>query len=64
MAYLGLATGVLYAGGGFVIDLVTTGLNLGTALAFMAIVGMPVIFAGVGFLGGAGFALLRRAFSS
>jgi hypothetical protein len=52
MAYLGLVCGLLYSVGGFVYDLLTVGLNWGTAMAFMAIVGMPVIFGAVGFLAG------------
>lgn len=41
---LGFSMGILYAVGGFFFDLFTTGLNLGTALAFMALLGMPLIF--------------------
>ena len=52
-AYLGIALGVLYSFGGLVADYLTTGLNLGTALAFLALVGMPVIFWGLGFALGA-----------
>jgi len=44
MAYAGLACGVVYLLGGFVIDFRTTGLNGGTALAFLALVGIPVLF--------------------
>ena len=62
MAYLGLACGVLYSVGGLVTDLLTTGLNWGTAMAFMALVGMPVLFGAVGFLSGAVFALVTRGF--
>lgn len=52
MALLGLVCGLLYSVGGFVYDLLTVGLNWGTAMAFMAIAGMPVIFGAVGFLAG------------
>lgn len=52
--FVGLICGVLYAGIGFVIDLTTIGLNLGTALAFLAILGMPLLFA----TGGAAAGLL------
>jgi hypothetical protein len=62
MAFFGLALGILYSFGGFFIDLfvsldlVTTtetpGLSYGTVLAFGALVGMPAIFAAVGFLTG------------
>jgi hypothetical protein len=58
MAYLGLACGVLYSFGGLVVDMLTVGLNWGTAMAFMALVGMPVIFGTVGFLLGALIALV------
>lgn len=58
MAYLGLACGVLYSVGGFVVDLLTIGLNRGTAMAFMALVGMPVIFGLFGFLLGAMIAVV------
>ena len=34
---------------GWVASAETPGLSVGTALAFMALVGMPLIFAGVGF---------------
>jgi hypothetical protein len=60
MAYLGLACGVLYSVGGLVIDVLTIGLNWGTAMAFMALVGMPVIFGTFGFLCGALIALVAR----
>ncbi len=52
-AVVGLACGVVYAVGGLVYDLTTVGLNWGTALAFMAIVGMPAIFGVAGFVLGA-----------
>jgi len=58
MAFLGLVCGVFYAVGGFFYDLFTTGLNAGTAMAFGALVGMPAIFAAVGFALGALGALL------
>lgn len=60
MAWLGLACGVLYSVGGLIIDLRTIGLNWGTAMAFMAIVGMPVLFGAVGFLAGALIGLVWR----
>ncbi|MCP4801079.1 MAG: ABC transporter ATP-binding protein [bacterium] len=48
-AFVGLAAGVVYSFGGLIFDLVTTGsLNLGTALAFLALIGMPLIFAVAG----------------
>lgn len=49
-AMIGLVAGVLYSFGGAVFDVVTTGaVNWGTALAFLALIGMPIVFA----LGGA-----------
>ncbi len=60
MAYLGLACGVLYSVGGLIVDVLTIGLNWGTAMAFMALVGMPVVFGAVGFLGGALIAVVAR----
>ncbi|QDU41385.1 hypothetical protein Mal4_57520 [Maioricimonas rarisocia] len=51
-AFVGLALGLLYSFGGLIHDLLTVGLNAGTALAFLALVGMPLIFAVPGFLGG------------
>jgi len=49
MAYLGLVCGVLYSVGGLFYDALTVGLNWGTAMAFGAIVGMPVVFGAFGF---------------
>ena len=54
MASAGLIAGILYAFGGAVYDVLTTGsVNLGTALAFLALIGMPVVFAAIGFVVGA-----------
>lgn len=47
-AALGLILGVLYSFGGLINDMMTTGLNTGTALAFLALIGMPAIFGAVG----------------
>ena len=58
MAYLGLVCGVFYSVGGFFYDLLTIGLNWGTAMAFMALVGMPLTFATFGFLSGALIAIV------
>ncbi len=58
MAYLGLVCGVVYSVGGLVVDVLTIGLNWGTAMAFMAIVGMPLIFGTFGLLLGALIALV------
>jgi hypothetical protein len=62
MALLGLVAGIVYAFGGLFFDLLITlnliasvetpGLGWGTALAFGALIGMPIIFALAGFVGG------------
>lgn len=50
MAYIGLIAGTLYSVGGAIYDVLTTGsVNLGTALAFFALIGMPAISATAGF---------------
>jgi len=48
-ALLGLVAGIIYSFGGLVYDLLTIGLNWGTALAFLALIGMPVMFAIIGY---------------
>lgn len=58
MAYIGLVCGVVYSFGGLVYDMLTIGLNWGTAMAFGALVGMPLVFAAFGFLCGALGAIL------
>jgi len=55
---VGLIAGILYAFGGAIYELLTGTLNSGAALAFFALVGMPIIFAAFGFLAGALGALL------
>lgn len=57
-AYFGLALGIAYSFGGLIYDLLTIGLNWGTAMAFMALVGMPLIFGAFGLLLGAVVAVL------
>jgi len=61
-AYLGFVCGVLYSFGGFFFDLLTSGLNWGTAMAFGALVGMPVVFGAFGFVLGALIDLMNRCF--
>ena len=58
-AWSGLALGVTYSVGGFFIDLLTVGLNLGTLMAFGALVGMPLISALLGFLIGKLIGLIK-----
>ena len=53
MAFIGLIAGILYAFGGAIYELFTGTLNSGTALAFFALIGMPIIFAAFGFVFGA-----------
>jgi len=58
-AGIGLILGILYSFGGALLDITvslgwissteTSGLSAGTALAFMALIGMPLIFAAGGF---------------
>ncbi|MBT8141344.1 MAG: hypothetical protein HKN88_05225 [Gammaproteobacteria bacterium] len=57
-ALLGLFCGVLYSFGGFVYDYYFGYLGYGTALAFMALIGMPLLFAAIGFLCGVLIAIL------
>lgn len=48
---IGLIAGILYSFGGAIFDLVTTGsVNWGTALAFLALLGMPILFGTFGFI--------------
>ena len=47
---VGLVLGVIYSVGGFFIDLMGPGLNAGTALAFLALIGMPAMFGAAGLL--------------
>jgi hypothetical protein len=61
MAVVGMIAGIIYSVGGMIYDLLTVGLNLGTALAFLALVGMPVLFAAGGFLVGAVAAFLYNS---
>ena len=59
MAILGLIAGMIYSVGGLIWEL-SAGipLNLGTILAFAALLGMPALFAMVGFATGGISALL------
>lgn len=63
MACVGFLAGILYSFGGLIIDLLTIGLNKGTALAFMALIGMPVIFASCGLIAGAIAALFYNLYA-
>ena len=52
MALVGLIAGILYSFGGAIYEAFTGTLNSGTALAFLALVGMPIVFAVIGFVMG------------
>ena len=72
-SFIGLIAGILYSFGGFVIDALvsvnwitfplTQGLSYGTILAFGALIGMPLIFAGFGFIAGIIEAILYNLFA-
>ncbi len=59
-AFIGFIAGILYAGVGLAIDASTGNLGGGTALAFLAIPGMPFFFLPVGVIGGILWAPLCR----
>ena len=48
MSVAGLLLGLFYAAGGLIIDLFTIGLNLGTVMAFGAMIALPVLFGAFG----------------
>jgi hypothetical protein len=51
LALVGLLAGIFYSFGGAIYDLLSTGsMNSGTALAFFALLGMPIIFAAFGII--------------
>lgn len=58
MGILGLIAGIAYSFGGFFFELFTNSLNTGTALAFLALLAMPLLFAASGFCAGAVVATL------
>ena len=72
--YLGLGLGILYSFGGLIIDSMvslkyldaedmgTTGLGYGTLLSFGALIGMPLIFGGIGGILGLLYDVLSQAF--
>ena len=63
-ALIGVLLGILYSIGGFFYDLlIDDGLNYGTALAFFALLGMPLIFGMGGFFLGIGEGILFNIFS-
>ena len=54
----GFVLGLIYAVGGFIIDLFTVGLNAGTAMAFGAMIVLPALFGASGIIFGLLFKLL------
>ncbi len=58
MGCIGLMLGVLYSFGGLIYELITGTLNSGTILAFLALIGMPLMFAAEGFVAGGIVAIL------
>ena len=62
MSLLGLIAGIVYSFGGAIYDIFSTGINWGTALAFFALIGMPIIFAAFGFIIGIVEAILYNMF--
>lgn len=62
-AAIGIVVGIVYAVGGTIYDIATTGsANIGTAMAYMALVGMPIVFAAGGFVLGLIEAVLFNRF--
>jgi hypothetical protein len=50
-ALVGFLSGILYSFGGAIYDLYSSGtVNSGTGLAFLALIGMPIIFSAFGFI--------------
>lgn len=58
MGMIGLLAGISYSFGGFFMELSADNLNAGTALAFLALLGMPLLFAAAGLVVGAVGAML------
>lgn len=60
---VGLVCGVIYSIGGLIFDLIGPGLSYGTWLAFGALIGMPLLFFGAGFVVGLVQACLFNVFA-
>jgi len=58
VSLIGVVAGILYSFGGLLYDIFTIGLNTGTALAFLALIGMPILFGLFGFIAGVVEAIL------
>lgn len=73
MACVGLILGIIYSFGGAIIDILvsmgwitsasTSGIGGGTLLAFLALIGMPLIFGTLGFIIGGVVAFLYNIIS-
>ena len=73
LALAGLIAGIVYSFGGALYDVLvsigwitsgsTPGVGYGTALEFFALLGMPIIFAAIGFLTGLIEAILYNLFA-
>ena len=65
LAMVGLLAGIFYSFGGAIYDLLSIGsMNSGTALAFFALFGMPIIFAAFGIILGLLEAYLFNIFTN
>lgn len=74
MGFVGFVAGILYSFGGATIDVLvskgwiisaeTPGVGWGTALAFLALIGMPIIFASCGLIAGTIGAVLYNLVAS
>lgn len=64
LALVGLILGIFYSVGGFLFELATGSLNAGTALAFLALLGMPLMAGLLGLVMGALVAILYNGFAS
>ena len=62
-ALVGLVAGIVYSFGGFIYEALTGTLNSGTALAFFALIGMPLSFGIFGFIMGLIEAFLYNLFA-
>jgi hypothetical protein len=65
MAPVGLLAGILYSFGGAIYEVLSPQLQLnpGSALAFLALIGMPITFAAFGFIVGLVEAVLYNPFA-
>ncbi|WGS64944.1 hypothetical protein [Marinitoga aeolica] len=50
LGFIGMVLGILYSFGGLIYDIIHNSVGYGTLLAFLALIGMPLIFSIFGFL--------------